>query len=364
MPAVVQQLNQLRAQAAHAEVSEGRHIHPRNSVLDLVVVASSNEDAERAAAVAAELAAHHPCRAIILQDEPAGPRNRIDATVTSRSHELLSGNICQYEEVFLRVRGPVANHIPSLVEPMLAPDVDTYLWWTGSPPLSADRFRQSLTIGNVVIVDSNAFSRPRSLFLELAAQASSRDAPVFADFNWARVHGWREVLAQFFNPRDRRSFLTGIRRVEIEYVGEGRGNRSAANLLGAWLAARLGWDVQAASGDRGTVRFRSSRGGSVDVEQRPVRQPRLEEGEIVSVEIVASTKGADCTLRARRDPKNPAQLVLAGELWGRPLAPRVIPQESPSEAALLSHLLMDSRGDAVYPRVLELAAHVLTAGGG
>lgn len=358
IPEVLGQLNQLRMKAAHSDVRDGRHIHPRNSVLDLVVVASDNSEAEQAAGIMAELATHHPCRAIIVQDEPEGARNSIDATVTSRSHELMSGAVCQYEEVFLRVRGPVAEQISSLVEAMLAPDVDTYVWWTGSPPLAAERFRRSLVVANVVVVDSARFETQGRLLPELAAQAAGRHAPVFADFNWARLHGWREVLAQFFNPRDRRSFLSTIRDVEIEYGPGAGGNRAAVTLLAAWLAASLSWQVLR-SPEPDTIRFQSSHGEPVAIRFTAGPAGVGNGGELIGVEI--RTAAGDCQVHARFDRHTPPNLVLGGELWGRPLTRRVIPQESPTPGALLSHLLMDARGDSVYPRVLQTAAAISRA---
>lgn len=352
IPQVLSRLNQLRMQAARADVRDGRHVHPRNSVLDLVVVASDNDEAEQAAAIMAELATYHPCRAIIVQDEPEGARSSIDATVTSRSHELMSGAVCQYEEVFLRVRGPVAEQIPSLVEAMLAPDVNTYLWWTGSPPLAAERFRQSLQVADVVVVDSARFADHGALLVALAEQAAERRAPVFADFNWARLHGWREVLAQFFNPRDRRSFLSTISEVVIERGG-GVGNRSAVTLLAAWLATSLSWELLAAA-DRQTIRLRSTHGEPLEIRFSSGPDRFAAREEVVGVEI--RTAGGDCLVHARFDPRSEVNLVLGGELWGRPLTRRVIPQESPTAGALLSHLLMDARGDSVYPRVLQTAA--------
>src|SRR5205807_2442674 len=77
--------------AAREQIKESEHIHPRTSVLDVIVVASEDAEAERAARVIEDLAAHHPCRAIVVMDEPAGGESRIDATVTSITHTLVTG---------------------------------------------------------------------------------------------------------------------------------------------------------------------------------------------------------------------------------------------------------------------------------
>src|SRR5207248_8066153 len=139
--------------------ADQEHIHPRNSVLDVIVISADAAEAERAAAVVEELAIHHPCRAVVVLDEPGTGESRIDATVTSLTHPLVAGSACQYEQVFLRVRGQAAEHIPSLVDSLLIPDVVTFVWWAGSPPLGKPRFNSILDSADVVLVDSARFDR-------------------------------------------------------------------------------------------------------------------------------------------------------------------------------------------------------------
>jgi glucose-6-phosphate dehydrogenase assembly protein OpcA len=241
---VLRQLNQLRVTAARREIADREHIHPRNSVLDVIVISSELEEAERAATVVEELAARHPCRAVVVLDEPGTGKSRIDASVTSLSHPLVAGAVCQYEQVFLRVRGPAANHIPSLVDSLLIPDVVTYVWWTGDPPLGAARFRSVLEAADVLLIDSARFSRPYESLAQLAGVVAEAGNTVFGDFHWARLQPWREVLAQFFNPPSRRPFLRGVGALGIDYVALGRGNRSAAALFAGWLGSTLGWRLR------------------------------------------------------------------------------------------------------------------------
>ena len=111
---VLRQLKALRAGAAGA---------PRNSVLDVIIIASDAAEAERAAAAVERLAIHHPCRALVVVDEPGAGSSRIDATITERGEPEPGGTGSVHEQVFLRVQGPAAEHIPSLVDSLLLPDV-------------------------------------------------------------------------------------------------------------------------------------------------------------------------------------------------------------------------------------------------
>src|SRR5438105_5547142 len=155
-----QQLNRLRIAAAREQIRDSEHVHTRNSVLDVIVIASGDAEAQRAARVIEELAAHHPCRAVVVLDEPGEAEGGIDATVTSVTHSLVSGAACQYEQVFLRARGPAGEHIPSLVDALLLPDVVTFAWWTGSPPVGEKRFSATLQAADVLLLDSARFARP------------------------------------------------------------------------------------------------------------------------------------------------------------------------------------------------------------
>ena len=361
---VLQRLSRLRVEAARAELKDSQHIHPRNSVLDVIVVASEAAEAERAARVVEELAAHHPCRAVVVLDEPGGTESRIDATVTSITHDLMAGSVCQYEQVFLRVQGPAAEHIPSLVESLLLPDVITFIWWAGSPPVGSKRFRTALAAGDVLLVDSSRFDRPYESFSALAAEAAAAPATSFGDLHWARLEPWREVLAQFFNPADRRGFLHGIGAVGIDYVGEGRGNRSAAALLAGWLDSALGWKLQRVAAGAGGImacHFLSSGGHPVEVDMRPSQIEGLAPGEIGAIRVEAVANGQTCRLQAVRDGEDSGHVILDGELRGLPIPRMVVPLPSRSEASLLSGLLADARSDRVYPASLIHAAGLLEA---
>src|SRR5260370_38165406 len=95
-----------------------------------------------------------------------------------------------------------------------------------------------------------------------------------ADLHWARLDPWRETIAQFFAPVARRSFLSGITSVGIDYTGEGRGNRIPSSVLVGWIASALGWKLQRPTGGPGGVAARphpaeNRRGRAAPVPPRP-----------------------------------------------------------------------------------------------
>jgi glucose-6-phosphate dehydrogenase assembly protein OpcA len=350
---VQRQLRILRAGAAGG---------PRSSVLDVIIIASSAAQAEAAAAAVERLTAHHPCRALVIVDEPGGGSSRIDVTITERGNPKGEGTASVHEQVFLRVHGPAAEHIPSLVDSLLVPDVATFVWWTGSPPLRGPRFLSTLEVADVLLLDSARFERPYESFTALAEVAASPSKTVFGDFHWTRVGPWREVLAQFFNPIGRRGFLRGIGAVGVDYIAEGRGNRCAAILFAGWLGSALGWRLKTAVAGKGGVlsaHFVSPGRHPVELARRPVARDGFAAGEITGVRIDAVWQGNLCRVHALRDEADNGHVIVEGELRGSPFPRLVLPVPARTDEVVLSRLLVDARSDRAYPRALQLGAEIL-----
>jgi glucose-6-phosphate dehydrogenase assembly protein OpcA len=348
---VLQQLRVMRAAAAG---------QPRSSVLDVIIVASDSAEALRAAAVVEKLAVHHPCRALIVVDEPGGGPSRIDATITERNMEP-GADRPPHEQVLLSVRGPAAEHIPSLVDCFLLPDVTTFVWWTGSPQLRGARFLATLEAADVLLLDSARFERPFDSFAALAEVAAANSGTVFGDFHWTRLQPWREVLAQFFNPGDRRGFLRGIGAVGVDYIAEGRGNRSAAVLLAGWLGSALGWRLSSSTARGGGVlaaHFNSAAGHPVELALRPVEMAGFAAGEITGIRIDAVSRG-HLLVHALRDESDNDHVMVQAEVRGMTVPRLVLPVPAKGDEAILSRLLIEVRSDRAYPRALQLGAEIL-----
>ena len=360
---VLSRLSLLRAEAAHQEALDQENPHPRNSVMDLVVVASDADTAENAAATVAVLAGHHPCRAIIVLDEPGG-ESRVDATISSYSQQLMECTNCLYEQVFLRARGAAAEHIPSLVEALLISDVTTYLWWTGSPPLREKRFTQALEVADVLILDTSLLDRPFEGFIELA-QLDRRESRIsIGDLQWARLRAWREIVAQLFNPTDRRGFLQGVGAVGIDYVSRGRGNRSGAALFAGWMATSLGWKVRHGVGGKGgtvVAHFDAPGSRTVELAMRAVERPGFASGDVTAVRLEAVHGGRTFSMAATRESEHPDQVTLVGTQGGRDLPRRSLTMPQLDDAALINQLLVSARGDLVFKRSLEAASALKAA---
>jgi glucose-6-phosphate dehydrogenase assembly protein OpcA len=303
---VLTALNTIRKKFALAEARETEQPHPRSFVMTLVAVTSSEAEERRAQRAAKEINGQHPATAIVIRDSPGMGAGKIQAAIATDKHGSEVGGPVQCEIVTLRVRGAAGDHLAGLVAPLLPSGVPTYLWWVGTPPFGKRELGEALRICDAVVVDSARFTAPYRSFLELTELASSSHRRIgIADFQWARLEPWREAIAQFFSPSDRRPFLGGVTEIGIDYAGEGRGNRVAAALLMGWIASALGWKLRKAAGGGGGVvaaSFVADNWRTVQVAFRSVGKAHLAEGAISAFRIGGSAHGETYRLSVLRDP--------------------------------------------------------------
>jgi glucose-6-phosphate dehydrogenase assembly protein OpcA len=304
---VVGALSGIRRKFAHEEAGDEEHPHPRNCVMTLVAVATTAADERRAQRASAEIAALHPSLAIIVCEEPTVRSGRIDASIVTHPTITSAAGPAPCEVVSLHVRGAAGEHLAALVDPLLSSGVPTYLWWLDTPPFGSKELVDALRISDALVVDSARFDRPYHSFLGLAELAlSAHNHLGVADFQWTRLEPWREAIAEFFEPRERRGFFSGIAELGIDYVGEGRGNRIAAALLIGWFASALGWKLERAVGGGGGVvvaHFVVVGGRQFEVAFRSVRKVHLTQGEVSAVRIAGAAAGKTFRFSVERDPE-------------------------------------------------------------
>jgi glucose-6-phosphate dehydrogenase assembly protein OpcA len=306
MNEVLAALSDIRRKFALSERQESELPNPRNCIMTLIAVASSDAEERRAQRAVRAIGNHHPAQVIVVRDLE-GPRSgKIDATITTDVMRPQSACAMQCEVITMRVRGAMGEHLSGLIDPLLQSGVPNYLWWVGTPAFGKRELDDTLKICDALLVDSARFEAPYRSFLELTKLSEhSHQRLGVADLAWARLEPWRENVAQFFSPADRQPFLKGISDIGVDYSGEGRGNRVAAALLIGWLSSALGWKLQkAAAGTGGIVvaHFAADGWRPVQVAFRSVPKTYLAQGEISAIRIEGGAGGRTFKLSVMRDP--------------------------------------------------------------
>ena len=362
--AVAAELSRVHAELSHSETGDREHPRPRNCVLNLIVAVGDEEREDSAEQVISAIATGHPLRAIVLHSN-AEDGERLDAEIKAEAHHLVRGASVQLEQVTLDVHGLAGMHPASLVEPLLVPDVPTYLWWTGSPPLDEPALHDALNACDALIVDSAHFADRVRSFLDLAALAERiRDRVGFVDLQWARQKPWRETVAQLFAPGGRRPQLRGLHRVMLECVGQGAGNRVPAILFAGWLAAALGWRPTrrvSVTESAAEVLLEGGEERVVELICRAGEHPGLGDGELRALEIEGQTGRRRLTARMEIRPDRADHAHLELDINGAATIQQRLPMPREDEDKLLLHALSALRRDAVYLRSLDAAARLLEA---
>jgi glucose-6-phosphate dehydrogenase assembly protein OpcA len=316
---VVRALSEIRRQFALKELGPSEHPYPRSSVMTLIAVAANDEEERHAERACRLIGTQHPAQMIVIREHTADIKGvQIEAWISTEVVRPQSARPFMNEIVTLHVRGILGEHLAALVDPMLVSGVPTNLWWIGTPPFEKHEFADALRICDALVVDSAHFANPHRSFLGLSnLLATAHKRLGVGDLQWSRLRPWRESIAGFFAPMDRRDYMKGINEVGIDYAGEGRGNRIGASLLIGWFTSALGWKLQkAAAGGGGIVAARYLVDGwrPVDVQFRSKPKDHLAQGEICAVRISGSAMSNTYRLTVERDPERRAHPFLDGSV--------------------------------------------------
>lgn len=306
MREVLDALSEIRGKFAREEAGDDEHARPRTCVMTLVGVAPSDGDERVAQRTAEIIGARHPAQAVVIREGAPVKGHHLDAWISTEVQRPETACAIECEIITLHVRDAAAAHLAALVDPLLVSGVPTYLWWLGTPPFRKHELLDALRVCDGLVVDSARFEEPHHAFRDFARLLKVAHHRLgLADFQWARVEPWREALAQFFTPVDRRAFLRGISEVGVDYAGEGRGNRIVAALITGWMAAALGWKLKRAAAGTGgvVVAHYEADGRSIEVAYRSVQKDHLAPGELSAVRIAGVSRGTTFRVSVQHDPE-------------------------------------------------------------
>ena len=199
----------------------------RTSVLTLVVVVGSTDEANETLDVVRHLGARHPSRTLVLVlDEEDTGESRLDASVAVCAIDR-GGRAVAVEEMVLECRGPARYHLDSLVLPFTVPDLPVAVWLPTSLPSRGDPL---LEAADRVVVDTRVVGYQPDALSRL--HALTRRVAV-TDLSWSRLKPWRRLLAGLFEGHIYRPFLRDVHHLEVT------GHAGPRHLFAGWVMSRL-----------------------------------------------------------------------------------------------------------------------------
>jgi glucose-6-phosphate dehydrogenase assembly protein OpcA len=197
-------------------------------VLTLVIVTDEGNHYD-ALKAATEASKEHPSRILVVVRRPGrSPRDRAKARLDAEVR--MGSEAGAGETVLLRLHGELASHSYSVVLPLLLPDAPVVVWWPEDAPTKPSEDLLG-TLAQRRITDASQTEDPVAT-LELRADTY---APGDTDLSWTRTTPWRSVMAAALDQK-----VTKVTGAQVE----GEEYNPSTELLGLWLADRLGVPVE------------------------------------------------------------------------------------------------------------------------
>ncbi|WP_448060947.1 glucose-6-phosphate dehydrogenase assembly protein OpcA [Cellulomonas hominis] len=193
-------------------------------VLTLIIDVDGN-DAEEAIEAANDASREHPCRVIVLAENTAAGDAVLDAQIR------LGGDAGASEVIVLRPSGALADHLDTLVLPLLLPDAPIVAWW----PYEVPENPAEHPLGRLAqrrITDTTQCSQPSATLRRLAKVHVEGNT----DLAWTRATLWRGLIAATL---DQPPYET-VHRVLVA----GESTHPSVDLIAAWLAQELRCPVE------------------------------------------------------------------------------------------------------------------------
>ena len=210
--------SQVNSKLVHLREQGG--VNTIGRVLTLVIVTDDSEKTEDVIDAANHASREHPCRVIVVARGAKKAAPRLDAQIR------VGGDAGASEVVVLRLYGPLATEGASCVVPLLLPDAPIVAWWPFEAPASPEQD----PIGQLATRRITDAASERNPIKALEARAKAY-APGDTDLAWTRLTLWRALLSAALD-------LPPHEKVTAATVS-GESDSPSADLLAAWLAARL-----------------------------------------------------------------------------------------------------------------------------
>ncbi len=330
---ILRELADLWVATSRAENAEAGDGILRACAMTLIVLAEESDDMSGLGETIAALMPEYPARTILV---------RLGGTAAPALSERVYSQcwmpfgqrrqIC-CERIEIAAPDAALADLPSVLLPLVAPDLPVLLWWRTARLLGTPEYRHLAAIAGKVIVDSAAIpdrDAALPLLVEMAGSEGPRTGhaqPLLGDLSWTLLTRWREMLSGVFETRECLARLPEIANVAVAFGGARP--PVFAWYMGAWVANALA--------DAGVHAYLTW-------------QPRPElAGRALRVELT----GGDFRVSLERDSDR--LTVQAGALSQRTNLPQ------PTDYLLMREELGIVRRDPVFDRTLASAARLAAA---
>lgn len=186
-----------------------------------------------------------PCRIIFIQQDPSTQSPSLRVNVSVSSPESSKGAAC--DQIIIEASGEEMKRVPFLILPHLIPDLPIYLLWGENPAKVATILPYLQRLATRVIFDSETTENLKG-FSETILKEMETASHEIVDMNWVRTAGWRQIIAQAFDSKERVDLLAKASFIKLVYNDLSDPSFSMpetqAIYMQAWFASCLGWSFE------------------------------------------------------------------------------------------------------------------------
>ena len=226
--AILRQLSEQWKTLGHEQAETGGVL--RACAMTLIVVARDEADADKARATASLLMRDHPSRAIVIRGLG---HPEFDARVFTECWRPFgqTQQICSEGIEILAGPGGV-EEVARFLVPLRVPDLPVVVWIRGAGPNDSAGVHPLYPLTDKIVFDTGQEADADGALRGLRRLHAYGYR--IADLHWARLTGWREVIAHLFDGEPRAD------RIRSAHVSYGRGSvTTCARYVEAWLRSCL-----------------------------------------------------------------------------------------------------------------------------
>ena len=247
-----------------------------------------------------------PCRVLFVTHDPDPSKHYLKTAVSVMASTGPSATVC--DDIDIGVAGSEWERVPYIILPHLLPDLPVYLLWAEDPSQSHPLFQPLALLSTRIIFDSESADHLIGFSQTLLSLKEQKGRDI-ADLNWARLDGWRNLLASTFDSKERIADLKDIQELTISYNARETEFfchlKIQAMYLLALISSRLGWNFQSTEKKENRFCFKFDSAIKATIESSFFQD--LPPGCILSMKIV--TKGQS-HYHFIRNPKQSNQVTV------------------------------------------------------
>lgn len=247
-----------------------------------------------------------PCRVIYIDANCESKESYLKSkqtreTLTSKSNQS------SYDQILIEASKDQLDKVLYLLYPALVPDLPLYLLWGREPTSETIILPKIIPYAACLIFDSESADDLNAFCTRMIDFLAKPHCPLI-DMNWARCSGWRHLLAQVFDCKEKIDQLLHSKVLQITYndrqTQSFQHNKTQALYLQAWLAAMLGWSFESCELSENKIRliyrFNSH---PIIVDLLPTTIPLFSPGAIVAIETLSEDNHFFVMTRQQSSPE-------------------------------------------------------------